>query len=54
MEFSHKGSLVLDAATMSGMNDGHLCGQSCFNTCNANTYDMLHTKCSTSKDSQEL
>ena len=40
IEFSHKGSLVLDAATMSGMNEGHLCGQSCFSTCKAQTHDL--------------
>ncbi len=29
MEFSHSVSLFFEAPTMSGMNDGHLCGQSC-------------------------
>ena len=29
MEFSHNVSLFFEAPTMSGMNDGHLCGQSC-------------------------
>ncbi len=42
MEFSHSGSLVLDAATMSGMKVGHLCGQSCFNTCGANNAHLTH------------
>ena len=32
IEFSHSVSLFFDAPTMSGMNEGHLCGQSCGDT----------------------
>lgn len=41
MEFSHNGSLVLEAATMSGMKVGHLCGQSCFNTYSSNVHEYI-------------
>ncbi len=35
MLFSHKGSEVLDDATISVMNVGQLCGHSCFKICEA-------------------
>ncbi len=35
MEFSHSVSLFFDAPTMSGMKEGHLCGQSCGNSTHA-------------------
>jgi len=38
MEFSQSVSLFFDAPTMSGMKDGHLCGQSC----NPHTHAAFH------------
>jgi hypothetical protein len=41
MQFSHRVSLLLAAATISGIKLGHLAGQSCFKTYNNHTKQNL-------------
>lgn len=45
MEFSHRFSDVFDAPTSSGMNAGHLAGQSFFSTCAARGARCLGSRC---------